>query len=701
MMHLIPRDDPKQALRIMRFLMAFGTYIIWMLIALYCYYNGLFARFLIPIFWVFASIVTTNLIIFFLLRTGLNLRFKDPSLTLMQIILATVYPMAMAYSLDEGRGIMLLLYMVVFTFGTFRLSFRQFFFLSLFAPMGYGLVIMLLIINHPKSVNLRVEIFNLITLFIVLIWFSFIGSYINGLRKKLSKTNNELNNANALIRQSEGRFRDLAELLPETVLEADLSGRITFVNRSAFDQFGYTADDFMERLSVFDVIVPEEHDTLRRNMQKVFSCEKLGLTEYTARRKDGSSFPTMAHMTCIFCDGKPAGLRGFLIDITEKNNLAAQLLRVQKMEAIGTLAGGIAHDFNNLLMGILGNVSLVLMKIDESDPSHVRLKNAEEYVKRASDLTKQLLGFARGGKYEVMTTNLGKFIRKSSETFGRTRKEIRIHHSIQDGLWNVEVDHGQMEQVFLNLFVNAWQAMPDGGDIFISAENMDLHAVDMAPYMLNPGRYVRVTVRDTGIGMDETTRYRIFEPFFTTKERGRGTGLGLASVYGIVKNHEGYIQVESEPGAGSAFIVYLPASDKVLVEEKKDAAVEGVRKGRGRILLIDDEEMILDVGSQMLSNLGYTVMSAQDGNAGIEMYRQNSEKIDLVILDIIMPDIGGKETFEQLLKINNDVNVLLSSGYSLDDHANEIMEKGCKGFIQKPFTMGELSAKINEILKEK
>ena len=240
MMHLIPRDDPKQALRIMRFLMAFGTYIIWMLIALYCYYNGLFVRFLIPIFWIFAIIVTTNLIIFFLLRTGLNLRFKDPSLTLMQIILATVYNMVWAYSLDEGRGIMLLLYMVVFTFGTFRLNFRQFFFLSLFAPMGYGLVIMLLLINHPKSVNLRLEIFYLITLFIVLIWFSFIGSYINGLRKKLSKTNNELGNANALIRQSEERFRDLAEFLPETVFEADLEGRITFVNRSAFDQFGYT-----------------------------------------------------------------------------------------------------------------------------------------------------------------------------------------------------------------------------------------------------------------------------------------------------------------------------------------------------------------------------------------------------------------------------------------------------------------------------
>ena len=406
-------------------------------------------------------------------------------------------------------------------------------------------------------------------------------------------------------------------------------------------------------------------------------------------------------MTRIIREGKPAGLRGFLIDITEKKDLEERLMRSQKMEAIGTMAGGVAHDFNNLLMGILGNVSLVLMKIDENDPSHTRLKNAEEYVMRASDLTKQLLGFARGGKYEVKTANLGEFIRKSSEMFGRTRKEIRIRHTIQEGLWSVEVDHSQMDQVFLNLFVNAWQAMPGGGDLSISVENVDLGEVEVRPYELKPGRYVKSTVADTGIGMDEPTKARIFEPFFTTRELGRGTGLGLASVYGIVKHHGGFIYVESEPGSGSAFMVYLPASDKVLVEEEKAAVVEEVRKGRGKILLIDDEEMILDVGSQMLSNLGYTVMSAQGGRAGIEMYRQNSKKVDLVVLDIIMPDISGKETFKELCKINNDVNVMLSSGYSLDDHAKEIMEKGCKGYIQKPFTMGELSAKINGILKEK
>ncbi|MCX5797998.1 MAG: PAS domain S-box protein, partial [Proteobacteria bacterium] len=671
-------------MRIKRFLMAFASYIIWMLITLYCYYDGLFARMLGPIYLILTVCVTSNLLLFLVLRTGVNRRFKDPSLTMVQMVLATGWIMVIAYSLDEGRGIMLLLYMVVFIFGTFRLNLRQFFVLSAVAITGYSSVIILLLIDYPRSVNIKVELLYLGTLFTVLIWFSFIGSYINSLRKKLSNTNKEINNAIALTRQSEERFRDLAELLPETVFEADLSGRITFVNRSAFDQFGYTADDLREGLSVFDVIVPEEHDTLRINMQNIFSGEKLGLTEYTARRKDGSSFPTMAHTTRIVRDGNLAGLRGFLIDITEKKDLEERLMRSQKMEAIGTMAGGIAHDFNNLLMGILGNVSLVLMKIDENDPSLAQLKKVEEYIIRASDLTKQLLGFARGGKYDVSPTDLGEFIRESAEMFGRTKKEIRTHLHVREGLWNVEVDRNQMGQVFLNLFLNAWQAMPDGGDISISVENVDLDKVKGRPFELKPGRYVKATVADTGIGMDETTKARIFEPFFTTKELGRGAGLGLASVYGIVKHHGGFIHVESKPGAGSAFMVYLPASDKVLVEEKKAAAVEEVRKGRGGILLIDDEEMILDVGSQMLSNLGYTVMSAQGGSVGIEIYRQNSEKIDLVILDIIMPDIGGKETFEQICKINNDVKVLLSSGYSLDDHAKEVMEKGCKGYIQKP-----------------
>ena len=383
----------------------------------------------------------------------------------------------------------------------------------------------------------------------------------------------------------------------------------------------------------------------------------------------------------------------------ENKKLEDQLNQAQKLESIGTLAGGIAHDFNNLLTGILGNVSLALMRMDEGNPLCERLKNVEEYVQRGSDLTKQLLGFARGGKYEVKPTNLGEFILKSSEMFGRTKKEVRIHQKVQQELWAVEVDRGQMEQVLLNLYVNAWQAMTAGGDLFLSVENVELGEMDVSPYDIKPGKFVKVIVADTGIGMDEATKARIFEPFFTTKERGRGTGLGLASVYGIVKNHGGFITVESEKGTGSSFMIYLPASDKEI--EDIDRPKDDILTGQGTILLIDDEEMILDIGSKMVENLGYTVMTATDGRQGIQIYKENRGNIDLVILDMIMPDYSGKETFDDLRRIDPSVCILLSSGYSLDGQAKEIMQSGCKGFIQKPFTMLELSKKIRGILDQR
>jgi PAS domain S-box-containing protein len=498
------------------------------------------------------------------------------------------------------------------------------------------------------------------------------------------------------LRESEERFRDLAELLPECVFETNELGKLTFVNRLAFERFQFTLEDFVKGMNVFDVIVPEDHVRILENVRKVVQGERIGLNEYTARSKDGTTFSAMVHSTPIMRDGKIVGLRGFLIDISEKKNLEEQLMRAQKMEAIGTLAGGIAHDFNNLLMGILGNVSLLMMKTDDSHPRRDRLKNIEEYVQRGSDLTKQLLGFARGGKYEVKPTDLGEFVRRSSEMFGRTKKEIRIHRMVQDGLWTVELDRGQMEQVLLNLFVNAWQAMPGGGDLYLSVENVHLEESEVSPYELKSGDFVKITVTDTGVGMDEAVKARIFEPFFTTKERGRGTGLGLASVYGIIKNHGGFIHIESEKGAGSSFIIYLPASNKeVEIEVRQD---NEVHKGRGTILLIDDEEMILDVGSQMLAGLGYAVLTAKGGGQGIEVYKQNSDGIDLVILDLIMPDVSGNITYDRLKEINPSVKVLLSSGYSLDGQAKEVLEKGCKGFIQKPFSMEALSGKIRGIL---
>ena len=498
------------------------------------------------------------------------------------------------------------------------------------------------------------------------------------------------------LRQSEERFREMARLMPDTIYEADEKGVLTFVNEAAFDKFRYSRDDFSGGLNCIDMLAPEDRDRGMKNFVKVLSGEHVGLTEYIARRKDGGTFPILMHSTVIIRNGTPAGVRGFIIDISDKKILEEQLIRAQKMEAIGTLAGGIAHDFNNLLMGVLGNVSLMLLNMESSHPFYDRLKNVEEYVHQGSELTKQFLGFARGGKYEVKPTHLGDFVHRSSEMFGRTKKEIRIHRKVQEGLWAVEVDRNQMEQVMLNLFVNAWQAMPGGGDLYLSTENIELRDSDATPLGVEPGRFVRVSVTDTGVGMDDSVRARIFEPFFTTKGKGRGTGLGLASVYGIVKNHRGFVTVESRKGAGATFTIYLPASDKPAQEELRISTE--APKGRETILLIDDEKMVLEVGSEMLKRLGYEVLTASGGRAGIETYRSNRDCIHLVVLDMIMPDLGGSETFDGLLDIDPNVKVLLSSGYSLVGQAREIMEKGCRGFIQKPFGIHDLAEKIRKIL---
>ncbi|MEN6467960.1 MAG: PAS domain S-box protein [Smithella sp.] len=502
----------------------------------------------------------------------------------------------------------------------------------------------------------------------------------------------------ALI-QSEERFRDMASLLPETVFETDMSGRLTFVNETSFERFGYTGEDFAKGLNFMDVIAPQEHERALANFRKIALGERLGLSEYLVKTKDGTTFPAMIHSTRIFKGGQTVGSRGFLVDISEKKVMEEQLLRAQKMEAIGTLAGGIAHDFNNLLMGILGNLSMLLMHLDETHPFYERLKTMEEYVQRGSNLTRQLLGFARGGKYEVRTTHLGKFALRSADVFGRTKKDIAIHHKTTDDLWHVDVDRGQMDQVLLNLFVNAWQAMPSGGSLFIALENVELSASNVAAFNVRPGKFVKLTVTDTGIGMDEHTKSHIFEPFFSTKERGHGTGLGLASVYGIIKNHGGFIQVESEKGGGTSFIIHLPASEKKMETEwVKD---NKLYKGRETILLIDDEDMMVDVGTQMLKGLGYKVLTATGGRQGIAVFESNQEQIDLVILDMIMPDLSGKETFEALVKLKPSIKALLSSGYSQDGQAKDIMDLGCQGFIQKPFTMTELSRKIRDILEKR
>jgi PAS domain S-box-containing protein len=388
-----------------------------------------------------------------------------------------------------------------------------------------------------------------------------------------------------------------------------------------------------------------------------------------------------------------------LNDISMQKSMEAKIFQVQKMEAIGTLAGGIAHDFNNLLMGMQGYVSLILMDLDAKHPYYKNLKGIEGQVESASKLTRQLLDFARGGKFKVESININELIEKTSNMFGRTKKEIRIHVKYQKDIWAVEVDRGQIEQVMLNLYVNAWQAMPEGGELRVQTKNVTLDESNVKPFQIKPGNYVEMSLRDTGIGMDEKTQKRIFEPFFTTKRLGRGTGLGLASVYGIIKNHGGFINVDSEKGKGTTFNVYLPASEKDF--EIKPELSAGFQKGSGTVLLVDDEEVIVDVGQEILKSMGYRVVTARSGREAIEIFDKAhylTSVPDLIILDMIMPEMGGGETYDRLKEINPQVKVLLSSGYGIDGQATEILKRGCDGFIQKPFKISELSQSIKRVL---
>jgi len=325
------------------------------------------------------------------------------------------------------------------------------------------------------------------------------------------------------------------------------------------------------------------------------------------------------------------------------------------------------------------------------------LEGIIDAVRSGANLTKQLLGFARGGKYEVKLIDPNKLVEKSTDMFGRARKEIRIHRKYQHGIRMVEVDEGQIEQVLMNLYVNAWQAMPGGGDLYIETRNVVLDKNYTSPLGITPGNFVNISVTDTGIGMDEATMERIFEPFFTTREMGRGTGLGLASAYGIIRNHGGIIDVQSEKGKGTTFDIYLPASEKKGVKAKRETSA-GVVKGTETILLVDDEEMILNVGQAILESAGYEVLRAGSGKEALKIYKERGNGIDLVLLDMIMPDMNGGEVYNQIKAINPDARVLLSSGYSIDGQASGILARGCDGFIQKPFGTTELFSKIRGIL---
>ena len=496
------------------------------------------------------------------------------------------------------------------------------------------------------------------------------------------------------LQTSEEKYRQLIQNSNDAIFVAQ-DGVIKFPNLKTEKFLGYSAAELGE-IPFVNHIHPDDRGMVIENHKKRLLGQDLPSTyAFRAKNKAGEDLWAEINAVRLLWDGKPATLN-FVRDITEKKRLEAQYLQAQKMEAVGTLAGGIAHDFNNLLMGIQGHVSLILLDSSPADPRYKMLKSIEEQVKSGADLTWQMLSFARGGKFEVKPTDLNAIVQKTSGMFGRTKKEIAIQTSFQPDLWPVEVDRGQIEQVLLNLYVNAWQAMPGGGSLFLETRNVALGEEYHRPFAFKPGNYVKISVTDTGAGMDEKTIKRVFEPFFTTKEMGRGTGLGLATAYGIVKGHGGIINVYSEKGHGATFTIYLPASEKKVVKEK--SAGEQPLKGKETILLVDDEQVILDVNRMVLEKLGYRVVAAQSGPEAIEVFRDQKDGIDLVILDMIMPGMEGGKVFEVLRDLQPGVKVILSSGYSMNHEVTAMMERGCRGFIQKPFDIGAFSRKIREVL---
>jgi PAS domain S-box-containing protein len=506
--------------------------------------------------------------------------------------------------------------------------------------------------------------------------------------------------------KSESLMRAITDSAQDAILMMDPMGCISFWNPGAEHIFGYTSKEAIGQ-NLHQFIAPKRYlEMFHASFSRFKKTGRGGAIDNTielqACRKNGEEFPIELSLSAIHLEKGWCAV-GIIRDITariqaeeERQKLRERLKYADKMEAIGTLAGGIAHDFNNLLMGIQGYASLTLLDLDPSSPHYERLKRIEEQVRSGADLTKQLLGFARGGRYEVKPTDMNDILKNTSSMFGRTKKEISIHQKYGKDLRTVEVDQGQMEQVFMNLYVNAWQAMPGGGTIYLETENIILNDKQVFSYSIKPGEYIKISITDTGTGMDDKTRERIFDPFFTTKEMGRGTGLGLATVYGIIKGHGGIINVQSNPGHGTTFNIYLPASEKEVIKATK--AAETIVMGTETILLVDDENMVLEVSRALLESIGYRVYTAGSGEEAINVYMEKENEINMVLLDMIMPGISGGETFRHLKEINPDIKVVLSSGYSINDQAQEILDRGCRGFLQKPFSIETLSIKIREIL---
>lgn len=511
--------------------------------------------------------------------------------------------------------------------------------------------------------------------------------------------------AEEALRESESRYRQLVDLSPIAIF-VHVGGKIVFANQATAKLIGAPSTGQLLGAPVLQFVCPEYRDETALRIQEVLDKQTPSdLHEIKVLRLDGELLDVEVTAIPITYHGQ-RGSQVVMHDLTdrrqaeaEKNKLELQIRHAQKMEAIGTLAGGIAHDFNNLLAGILGYSNMLKMSANPGETTYKAADVIERAADRASQLTQQLLGFARKGKLQIAPVDPRTTINDVVSLLSRTiDKNIKITQKLRAGEAKMLGDPGQIQQVLLNLGLNARDAMPEGGDLTFETDIVVIDAATSRRYSdLPPGDYVMISVTDSGCGMSREVQDRVFEPFFTTKEQGKGTGMGLAMVYGIVKNHGGGISLYSEEGSGTTFKVYLPLTRTPDAAPLPLESREPVR-GHGRILVIDDEDVVREMATDMLVALGYTVMTAADGDEALALYREKMNEIDLAVIDMVMPRMGGRDCFRELKKLNPAIKAILSTGYSRDGAAQEILDEGMMGFAQKPYRMNQLSELVASVL---
>ena len=513
------------------------------------------------------------------------------------------------------------------------------------------------------------------------------------------RINDELMQTTMRLKESEEKYRNLIEHSNDGIYILK-SNRFILVNKKFEEIIEYTFNDLNSPEFEFEsLIAPEDRQMIRLRGEKIKKGETVS-PKYRFRTitKSGKKKDLETSVSYVIYEGEVA-THGIVRDITEQRRLEDQLLQSQKMEAIGKLAGGIAHDFNNLLTGILGFAELLYARAQDEKTRH-----ASDVIlttcRQAAKLTAQLLNFSRKGEFNPEPISINDSIRNVLTLLEKMiHKNIELHYDLEENINITEADSGQIEQALMNIVLNSFDALPKGGQVSISTSNVFLDEKYCSSFPdLKPGNYVKVSVTDTGSGMTDEVKRRVFEPFFSTKGKGEGTGLGLSTVYGIVKNHSGHINIYSEINEGTTVNIYLPVVKAKKGSEKEDK-IEFL-KGYETILLIDDEKVVRKVGKEILNELGYKSLIASSGKEGLKLFKENIDDIKLIILDMIMPDMDGEATYKELKKINPDIKIIVASGYSQNGTAEKIVKKEQSVFVQKPFQIKDLSEAIRKILDD-